>query len=545
MGRKSGDGKMKFPEIKVEFNKTNSTNYQGAFAIFNKFDSFKTDGKVNSFLIDFYKLPYTFDVVEHYLEIIKKWKNTKIIINSEISDARQLRKLYDIYQCSELHKDAVNRETYCFRDALMGIEGWGCKHLKGIKRHLPATYREMNYYNQNTHWFEYGEIINDKIWQVHKDRILKKLIESANDLGVIHCPVFSMEKLEHFVKILPDTINPEKDEGWEYINKIADNGFSKEARIVGVRPKGLGGYGEEKTTIDITTGTEKETKAEKGRYVPDVKFEDVGGLGDSLQTIRDVIELPMKRMDLFRVYDVPPHKGILLTGPPGCGKTMIAKAIANEVNAHFIAVNGPEILSMWVGGSEANLRGIFSEAGKYAPSIILFDEIDSIAKKRTGSPMGVHDDKLVNQLLTLLDGFETNENVKVLATTNRPEMLDEAILRPGRFDYIITINKPDLQGCKEILGIYTKKKPLDKGFDLDLFAEKLVGLSGAEIFFIVREAALNSIRRNVDTKTAVTADIEIDYNNLFINEDDFNKAYLTAKNKKPDNEGMGKIGFGV
>jgi transitional endoplasmic reticulum ATPase len=449
---------MNYPEIKFEFYKTNSVNYKSVIALFSKFDDFKTVGGLNSFSINFMALPFEINIIQYYIDIITKWKNTRILINNNISDRFKLKKFFDVYICSEFYKNAVNRETYCFIDALRGKEGWGCKYLADIHRHLPRSFSEISYYNTTRYWFEYGAMINNEVWQVHKDRILARLKESVNEMGIIYCPIFNMEKIEHYVDVLPETINPEEDEDWEFIARDADNGFSRESRIIGVRPKGLlcywEGLGEPYKEIN------EENKKKNGRYVPNVNFEDIGGLGNTLIKIREVIELPMKQPKLFKELNLPPHKGILLSGPPGCGKTLIAKAIAKEVNAHFIAINGPEIVSCWVGESDRNLRDKFSEAKKFAPSIILFDEIDSIARKRIGGEYGRHDDQLVNQLLTLLDGFETNNDVMILGTTNRPELLDEAVMRPGRFDYHLIIDKPDLQGCKEILNIYIRNRPV-------------------------------------------------------------------------------------
>ncbi|MCL1895312.1 MAG: ATP-binding protein, partial [Clostridiales bacterium] len=178
-------------------------------------------------------------------------------------------------------------------------------------------------------------------------------------------------------------------------------------------------------------------------------------------------------------------------------KTLIAKAIANETKAHFIPVSGPELLSKWYGESEANLRDIFEGAREMQPSIIFFDEIDAMAANRGDEGSRV-DSRFVNQLLTLLDGMESYENVMVLASTNRPELLDEAMLRPGRFDYKIEIKKPDAAGCLRILEIATRKMPLEEGLSLDGLAAELLGGTGADIVFVAKEAAMAALRRSAD-----------------------------------------------
>jgi len=520
------------PEIRVEFYKTNSSNYDGTIAIFEKFHNFNSAGKLNTFIIDFNELPFEINIIESYIDIISKWKNTRFYINNKLTNKSYLKRMFQIYQCYEGHKHSVNRETYCFIDSLRGKEGWGCKFITNIKRHLPEALNEMNYYNFTRFWFEYGELI-DGVWVVHKDRILQTLLDEVTKTGIVYCPLFKQDKLIQFVNILPETINPKTDKEWEYVEKTTDDGFQTVSRIVGVRPKELG-YSNgiidtRKFKIDIL----KEIREGKtnNRYVPDTSFDDIGGLGKILDDIRFFVELPMKEPELIKYMNLTPHKGILLSGPPGCGKTLIAKAIAREINAHFIAVNGPELLSKWYGQSEENLRDIFEEASAYAPSIIFFDEFDAIAKSRSGDDVARIDSQIVNQLLTLLDGFNSDERVMVIAATNRPELLDKAVTRSGRFDYHLEIKEPTLEGCKEILKIHIRDKPTDTDFNIDEFSKRLMGLSGSDIAFIVKEAAYNCIKRNIDVKEILN-EKEIDYKHLLIKDIDFNMALekIRAKN---------------
>jgi SpoVK/Ycf46/Vps4 family AAA+-type ATPase len=272
-----------------------------------------------------------------------------------------------------------------------------------------------------------------------------------------------------------------------------------------------------------------EEDEKKNRNIPKVTFSEIGGLGDVLIKIREIIELPMKLPELFIYLGIIPHKGILLFGPPGCGKTLIAKAIAHEINAHFINIKGPELLSKYHGQSEENLRNIFDEAKKLQPSIIFFDEIDAIAQNRSSDETLRFDSRFVNQLLTLMDGVEDYGNIRVIASTNRPELLDNALLRPGRFDYQLEISKPTLQGCKEIFNIYTKKMPIDNKFNTELFPEKLFGFTGADIAFIIRESAYNCIRRNIDIEETITKEQDVNYETLIIDENDFELALKMIK----------------
>ncbi len=230
------------------------------------------------------------------------------------------------------------------------------------------------------------------------------------------------------------------------------------------------------------------------RKIPRVTYEDIGGLKDAIQKIREMVELPLRHPELFQRLGIEPPKGVLLYGPPGTGKTLLAKAVANESNAHFISISGPEIMSKYYGESEKRLREIFEEAEKNAPSIIFIDEIDAIAPKRE-EVTGEVERRVVAQLLALMDGLESRGKVIVIAATNRPNALDPALRRPGRFDREIEIGVPDKNGRKEILQIHTRSMPLAKDVDLDKLAEITHGFVGADLAALAKEAAMRALRR--------------------------------------------------
>src|SRR5579884_4286109 len=235
-------------------------------------------------------------------------------------------------------------------------------------------------------------------------------------------------------------------------------------------------------------------KGETLRGVPQVTYEDIGGLKDEIQKVREMIELPLRHPEIFEKLGVEAPKGVLLYGPPGTGKTLLAKAVANESNAHFISISGPEIMSKFYGESEARLREIFKEAREKAPTIVFIDEIDSIAPKRE-EVTGEVERRVVSQLLSLMDGLEARGKVIVIAATNRPNAIDPALRRPGRFDREIEIKVPDKKGRLEILQIHTRHMPLTSDVDLQKIAASCHGFVGADLQALVKEAAMGALRR--------------------------------------------------
>lgn len=260
-------------------------------------------------------------------------------------------------------------------------------------------------------------------------------------------------------------------------------------QVVSTNPSGI---------VKITDITEIEMLPEAMEFpkqvIPEVMYEDLGGIKPAMTRVREIIELPLKHPELFSRLGIDPPRGVLLHGPPGTGKTMLAKAVANESNVYFITINGPEIVSKYYGESEQRLREVFDEAEKNAPSIVFIDEIDSIAPKRA-EVTGEVERRVVAQLLSLMDGLKSRKNVIVIGATNRPEALDLALRRPGRFDREIELRVPDTEGRLEIFQIHTRGMPLTPDADLNQLAEISYGFVGADIAALVREAAMNALRR--------------------------------------------------
>jgi len=259
-------------------------------------------------------------------------------------------------------------------------------------------------------------------------------------------------------------------------------------QVVSTAPKGI---------VHIDENTEVELRAEfeeprDGRGT--VNYDDVGGMGDTIRQLREMVELPLRYPELFTRLGVDPPRGVLLHGPPGTGKTRLAQAVANESEAEFFIINGPEIMGSAYGESEKRLREVFEEAARAAPSIIFIDEIDSISPKRS-QVQGEAEKRVVAQLLTLMDGLDARTNLVVIAATNRPDAIDEALRRPGRFDREIVIGVPDESGRREILAIHTRGMPLGEGVDLKELARTTHGFVGADIAALTREAAIDAVRR--------------------------------------------------
>jgi transitional endoplasmic reticulum ATPase len=250
--------------------------------------------------------------------------------------------------------------------------------------------------------------------------------------------------------------------------------------------------------MDVIKEMEPSAMREVFVEVPDIKWDDIGGLSTIKQELQEAVEWPLKYSGVFTYADATPPKGILLYGPPGTGKTLMAKAAANESEANFISIKGPELLSKWVGESEKGVREIFRKSRQAAPCIIFFDELDAIAPTRGGHHGDSHvTERVISQFLTEMDGLEILTNVVVMGATNRPDIIDPALLRPGRFDRILYVPPPDKESRLQILKIHTKKKPLAQDVSIEELANKTDGYTGADIASLSSAAVMLSLREHI------------------------------------------------
>ena len=291
-------------------------------------------------------------------------------------------------------------------------------------------------------------------------------------------------------------------------------------QVIGVTPAADAVLVTQKTVFHIAE------KGETLRGVPQITYEDIGGLTDEIKKVREMIELPLRHPEIFEKLGIEAPKGVLLYGPPGTGKTLLAKAVANESNAHFISISGPEIMSKFYGESEARLREIFKEAREKSPSIIFVDEIDSIAPKRE-EVTGEVERRVVSQMLSLMDGLEARGKVIVISATNRPNAIDPALRRPGRFDREIEIKVPDKKGRKDIILIHSRNMPLADDVDLEKMSAISHGYVGADLEYLCKEAAMKCLRRLLPVLNMEEEKIPPEtLDKLIVTGEDFQKAHL-------------------
>jgi len=507
--------------VEIRFGQSTSASYSKAIRTAQQFSGFQEAGQhgaFNSVRVEAPQLSAEYKHLRRLWDAVSGWKTAEFLIDGRPGEFHDLYTLVRYVECADKRDVSPEPRRYCDKSHAGG-QGWGCRYLSAIKRE--PDFPRYPFGVPPTGWWDFGSFDSDQHFVIRKQHIREALRKEADRAGLPFCPHFDFQRVSDCVDSLPDEIDLSSSSTWEIVHEDHAEGATVSRRAVGVSPVSGRSAAENRLTPQPDA---------VDRHVPAVTFDDVGGIDDIVQTIREVIELPMRQPQLFDHMGIEPHRGVLLYGPPGCGKTLIAKAIAGEIGANFVAISANELMGRYVGQSEERLRAVFEAASRLQPSIIFFDEIDAIGQSRTGGESVRHQDDFLNQLLSLMDGMTDKGRVTVIGSTNRPELLDDALLRPGRFDYTIEVTKPTMEGCVKILDIVTKDSPLDDDVDLSALAQRLYGLSGADIAFVAREAAYNCLRRTLDLESLVRADAaEPSLDELKIDASDFDKAIRTAQ----------------
>lgn len=510
--------------ITITFRQCPSARYATALNLARSFESYREEDDAGTLthsvcLSDELKLHDLFARFISLIRLVGPWKDTILTVSGEVVPLSTVERVVQVGECYQRQRRSGNPYHYCNGfDPRHAPTHFGCRLLTEVNRYIPQNGEQRQ---SEKAWYRYGQM-NSSSFRVDKQKILAVLMEEADSKLAHVCPVFNPAAIAEEVVALPEEIDLQSDGKW--IPEFRPDG------TVGIRMRTLadrrrvheqnadrhgnggsdGDHGRGNGHVGPASDDELAAEPEE-RVIPSVRFSDVGGQDRAVSEVRDWVELPLVHPELFAHVGVPTQVGVILYGPPGTGKTLLAQAVAGECQAHLEVVSGPEILSKWVGQSEENLRRIFDCARRMAPSVILLDEIDAIAPARDRS-VHRHEVTLVSQLLTLMDGLYDRGQVVVIATTNRLESVDPALRRPGRFDYAIQMELPDVTGRKAIFERHLKRMAVSDAVDALWLAEVTVGFSGADIAKVCRQAGMlcvkEAIRRGYHTLESVRIEPE-------------------------------------
>ena len=448
-----------------------------------------------------YSVTYGLDHVEKYRDLWQRVRNWRGVEHQLDEQTVPFAECQDMLDCA--------CEGMCW-GAKMWCSGEG-RQPSGMENAEPLFPCRFIPIAEANHmgWFQYGTLNRERIFVVDKMLLRQRVDYYLRQAHADVCPLLDEAAISAIVHRLPSRIDPRQDDAWVYKQGWVRGRY----QVVGVekrqgtrprvqpkeepiaaqpQPEPLA----EAKGMDVETVSSAERTDASGRVIPKVSYSDIGGLDDAISKLREAVELPLKAPHIFEHLGILPHRGVLLYGPPGTGKTLLAKALANECDAHFLLVNGPELISKWHGETEANLRRVFDEARGKAPSVILFDEIDALTPHRDAVTHNFEAVQ-VSQLLALMDGLVDRGNVVVIGTTNRPDSVDAALRRPGRLELQLEIGLPDKEGREAIFRIHSAKMPLDPDVLFDDIATQTEGLTGAMIAALCREAGLICLREKL------------------------------------------------
>jgi transitional endoplasmic reticulum ATPase len=508
---------MQAPLLEVRFGRSPSVNYALAVRLAKSLPGYQGTGADKAVVHEVVAekpLPENvhWEALVQLLRLIKGWDSARVKISGESMWVGLLSlQLSDVQACYAQKRQQGAGDDYCSGKSAAGGEAsaFGCRLVRGISRRTEG----VSY--QATAWFQVGGLAPGRDrFQVDKEAIFTNLQEQNRFEACVLCPAFRWQRVRAVVDALPAVIPLGGDSKFEI--RFAPHNPTQPLGIQLKQPT---------TTVTPTVRPNGPTNAspEPVRSVPNVRYADVAGHDNAVAAVQNVVQLPLSHGAYFEALGVEPQTGILLYGPPGNGKTLLAKAVATEANAHFEIINGPEILSPWLGQSEGNLRRIFARARQLAPSVVLLDELDAIAPRRELAVQH-HEIQIVAQLLVLLDGLEARGRVAVIGTTNRLEGIDPALLRPGRLDYHLEVPGPDFKGRLAILRVCLRKLKIRHAFALEGLAEATEDFSGAELAALCREAGLVAIHRGL--ASAIPAE------RLAVTRQDLQQALLAFRAKR-------------
>jgi AAA+ superfamily predicted ATPase len=428
----------------------------------------------------------TWEKLHQLLRLVSAWRSASVhVAGQSVRYWALTGRLAQVKACYARKLRHSAGTGYCSGQSTPGAEAtsFGCRFCKGVSREVDGSgYRGDS-------WIRFGRLSPQAdSFRVDKAAILRTLEQETRADACLFCPAFRWQRVRATVADLPDVI----DLGGDSLFEVKYSAINPK-KALGIQPKEAADNGG--LLFGLEAG-ERPDDTSQTRNVPNVHYADIAGQDVAMEQIKNVVELPLKHGAYFEGLNVEPQRGVLLYGPPGNGKTLLAKAVATESAAHFELISGPEILSRWVGQSEENLRRVFERARQLAPSVVLIDEVDSIAPRREHLSQH-HDVQLLAQLLVLLDGLESRGRVAVVATTNRLEAIDPAVCRPGRFDYHIEVPCPNHEGRVAILRVCLAKMKMRRGLRSEALAEATEGFSGAELAALCREAGLHAIQRGL------------------------------------------------
>lgn len=540
--------------VRIELGASKSSRYKDAVGLMKRLPNYECDisqlDPVHSSLFTFDEIVPKRHVLAELVSLARSWKSFVVRSGDMVISPNQLdfsgtdtiRSIEQVMKCETFHYRAADKTNYCRSPSAEHF--WPCKLLSYVALDQKDRHNYRYWGWQTKFWYTFGRFDGDR-WMIDKDEILMRIEDNVRDKGIELCPLLNRDAIASVVNVLPDYIDPSVDEGWVYqyhTDSIAGQTIEIRTGVIPREPEVI--EQPRKSTVTISMGLSELFKG-KGdadyelseSEVPDVTYDEVGGLQEQKQTIRETVELAFNHPEVFKHLGIKPHSGILLYGPPGNGKTMLAKAIANSLRAGFYLINGPELSSKWFGETEANIRNMFASARSKDRAVIYFDEIDAIARSRSGDDAdgGRIDSKVLGQLLTEMDGVtRSNHKILVIGSTNRIDVLDQAILRPGRLDFHLLIPNPNDDGRAKLFALFLGRMPTAESVSLDELVILSDGMSAAEIEFVCKESAINALKRAYQIEALLAATEPIDMTKVFVAMPDVSLAFEKFRTMRHD-----------